>query len=174
MSRNRTTISERPARQAAADGEDDPEPVEQGVGPPGAHPPGGLSHPPDAPPKKRKRGTSPTARSLAYARSRGWAAGVVERWNQHAMVRHDLFGFIDLVVLDDMGDGPLAVQACAATDHAKRRAKVAASPLLPRWLAQPGRCEVWSWSKRGARGKRKLWDLRREAVLPEPAENESW
>ena len=105
---------------------------------------------------------TPTARSLAYARRQGWTAGVVERWNPHAKVRHDLFGWIDLVLLADAQI--IGVQACAGASHAARRAKVLASPTLPQWRICGGRAEIWSWAKHGARGQRKLWVLRRERL----------
>lgn len=126
---------------------------------------------------------SPTARSLAYCRSKGWHAGVVEKWNPHAKVRHDLFGCIDIVAVMVIPDGPLdeiecpgemirghselvGIQACAGASHAARVAKVKAAPVLPHWIAAGGGIEVWSWSKQGPRGKRKVWSLRRERVTP--------
>ncbi len=42
---------------------------------------------------------SPTSRSLAECRKRGWTAQVVEHWNPHAHIRQDLFGVIDIVAL---------------------------------------------------------------------------
>jgi hypothetical protein len=108
---------------------------------------------------------SPTARSLAECRKRGWTAQVVERWNQYARVRVDLFGCIDLVALTRQGI--LAIQACAGGDHAKRMAKVLAEPRTKLWLGDGGRFEVWSWSKLGAVGKRKTWQLRTSDVSQE-------
>jgi hypothetical protein len=105
---------------------------------------------------------SPTERSLAECRKRGWVAQVVERWNPHAHIRQDLFGVIDIVALTDTGI--MAIQACSGTDHAKRLAKVLAEPRTKRWLGSGGAFEVWSWSLKGARGKRKTWQLRAESV----------
>lgn len=119
-------------------------------------------------------GTSPTARSLAYCRRMGWPAGTVERYNPHSRTRHDLFGWCDLIVVAKywLGGYPspggkqapiiLGVQACAGPSHAARMAK--ARPLVGPWLAAGGAAEVWSWSKTGPRGKRKVWTLRREAI----------
>ena len=127
---------------------------------------------------------SPTQRSLAHAREQGWPVAIVEHWNMHAKIRQDLWGVIDLLVLDD-GQGVLGVQACAGASHAARMTKVRetihgavvepatdrarASALtkaaaLKAWLAKGNRIEVWSWSKKGPRGKRKTWELRPEAV----------
>lgn len=108
--------------------------------------------------------SSPTQRSLQHCRKNGWIAGVVEKWNQWAKVRQDLFGCIDIIVIDDLEQGPLAVQATSGSGHAARRKKSIAEPRLKLWLESPARFEVWSWSQRGPKGKRKLWTLRREPI----------
>ena len=104
---------------------------------------------------------SPTQRSLEFARRQGWLAGVVERWNPHARIRQDLFGFVDLVVVDDQ-PGVLAVQATSGSNVASRLAKIrgldTAAPA--RWLQAGNRIEVWGWRK-AANGR---WQLRRERV----------
>ena len=108
---------------------------------------------------------SPTSRSLEYARSRGWTVQVVERWNPYARVRVDLFGVIDLVVLT--GSAIVGVQACAGASHAARRTKMLDAEHLAStglWLASGGVLEIWSWAKRGARGQRKVWTIREEAI----------
>ncbi len=128
------------------------------------------------PPKKRKKGTSPTARTLAECKRRGWIAGVVERhipFPKPQGTKIDLFGVIDLVVIvppfDRDGNGwpepggILAIQATAsAAHHAHRRTKILAEPRAKAWVEAGGRLELWSWSKRGGAGKRKLWSLRVE------------
>lgn len=126
-------------------------------------------------PKKRKRSsTSPTQRTLAECRKRGYIVQVVERWNPHARKRIDLFGVIDVVAIDDgttiphAGGGRiLGIQACSGTDHAKRRAKILAEPRAKQWVEAGGRLELWSWSKRGERGKQKRWALRVEVFTVE-------
>lgn len=94
---------------------------------------------------------------------------VVERWNQFAKVRQDLFGFIDLLA---MRDGVLlAIQATSGNGghHANRLAKAMAEPRLKEWLATGARFEVWSWRKAGPRGAVKKWEVRREPVTREQA-----
>lgn len=120
---------------------------------------------PTEPAKKprKKASTSPTQRALAECKRRGWTAQVVERWNQWAKVRQDLFGVIDIVALTDTGI--LGIQACSGTDHAKRAAKIAAEPRAELWKKAGGQLVVWSFSKRGDAGARKLWTLREETVL---------
>lgn len=126
----------------------------------------------DAPPKKRKKSTPLNARTLAELRKRGWTAQVVERRLPRTFTTVDLFGVIDIVAIappfDKDGNGwpepgaIVGIQACAGGDHATRRAKILAEPRAQEWIDAGGRLELWSWSKRGAAGKRKLWTLRVE------------
>lgn len=103
--------------------------------------------------------TSPTQRALAHCKKQGWTAQVVERWNAYAKVRIDLFGVVDLVVLDGL-QGILGVQVTSGSNMAARVTKAKQEPRLRLWLAAGGRFEVWGYRKVGAKGKRKLWDLR--------------
>ena len=132
---------------------------------------------------------TPTQRTLAECKRRGWIAAVVEKWNPHARIRQDLFGCIDIVAIvpalppkrctccaymagecmcgawdRDRDSTIIGIQACSGTDHARRRTKALAEPRLKAWLEAGARFEIWSFSKRGAQGKRKLWQLRAEAV----------
>ena len=121
---------------------------------------------------------SPTSRTLALLRSEGWTAEVVERWNPHSKTRKDLGGGIDVLAwkartyvaftsnltVAGKNDGMLGVQACAGASHSARKAKLLSEKKMAQWLAAGGRLEIWSWSKKGARGKRKLWEVRREEL----------
>lgn len=107
--------------------------------------------------------TSPTQRTLAALRKDGYACAITERWNPHARIRQDLYGFIDILAIKPEY-GILGVQACAGASHATRRAKILAEPRAKLWLETGGRIAVCSWSKKGARGKRKLWEPRVEHV----------
>lgn len=107
--------------------------------------------------------TSPTSRTLQELKRLGFAAQVVERWNAFAKKRIDLFGIIDVVAIKP-GVGIIGIQATSGTNHAARRTKSLAEPRLRLWLESGGRFEVWSWAKQGARGARKLWELRREEI----------
>lgn len=132
-----------------------------------------------APKRKRKSSTSPNARTLAECRKRGWVAQTVERpWNPHTKVTLDLFGVIDLMVIvpPDWLTGKLVpgyllgIQATSDNTGGnayRRRAKILAEPRAKQWLEAGGRLELWSWSKRGDQGKRKLWTLRVEAFTVE-------
>lgn len=89
--------------------------------------------------------TSPTQRSLARLKAQGWLAQVVERWNQFAKVRQDLFGVIDIVAI---GEGSIwGIQACAGSSVAARVKKAFDEPRLLEWLHAGGRFEVWGWRK---------------------------
>ena len=109
--------------------------------------------------------TSPTQRTLAECRKRGWHVQVVERWNQYARIRQDLFGVIDLVAIVP-GRGILGIQATDATSHSKRVAKVLEEPRAIAWVKAGGLLQVWSWSKRREPGKkREQWTLRAEELV---------
>jgi len=111
----------------------------------------------------KRKGKSPTARTLEYCRDKlGWHVQVVEKWNQWAHKRIDLFGCIDIVAI--AGDQIIGIQATDDTSHSKRREKALHEPRLRAWLAAKAGFEVWSWGKKGAAGKRKLWTLRREPL----------
>lgn len=71
--------------------------------------------------------TSPTQRSLALLRERGYVAEVVERWNPFARVRHDLFGFADIIAIKP-GDR-LLVQTTSGSNVAARIAKIGDNEL---------------------------------------------
>jgi len=101
---------------------------------------------------------SPTQRTLIECRRRSWPAAVVERWNAFARIRQDLFGGIDLVVLDD-SPGVLGIQATSDANVAARVTKLTgliADGPLRRWLERGNRIQVWGWKKIGHR-----WHVRR-------------
>jgi hypothetical protein len=100
----------------------------------------------------------------------GWVAGVVEKWNPHAKIRHDLWGWCDIVALCPKGEQCLIfIQVTSGSNHAARVAKIREWPHLSH-LCICADVEVWSYSKRvtknkdGTKSKRKLWTLRRERV----------
>ena len=117
---------------------------------------------------------SPTQRALAECRKRGYEAQVVERWNWHAKKRVDLFGCIDLVAVTprhpdpniaDMTGAIIGIQVTSGTNHAARIAKIKAEPRMAAWAKAGGLVWVWSFAKRGKRGKRKTWALRETEVV---------
>lgn len=116
------------------------------------------------PTKKRKKSISTGARTLSECRKRGWIAGTVEKWNPHVKIRQDLFGCIDIVAITPTGI--VAIQTTVGDRHAEHVDKILAEPRAKKWVEAGARFELWSWSKRGDRGARKLWTLRVEDVGP--------
>lgn len=100
--------------------------------------------------------------ALKDLRAQGYTAQIVERWNQFAKVRQDLFGVIDILAIKP-GE-ILGVQATSGVNHNARRTKSLASENLKLWLTAGGKYAVWSYAKRGERGKRKLWTRREEEI----------
>jgi len=100
-------------------------------------------------------------RTLAWLREHGYQAQKTEQWNHYARKRQDLFGFIDVLAVSD--HELLAIQVSHEDRHADHVKKVMALPVA-RDLAFHMNVEVWSWGKRGARGERKVWTLRRDQL----------
>lgn len=112
---------------------------------------------------------TPTSRSLAELRALGYTAEVTEKWNPHAMLRHDLFGFIDILAIRP--DEIFGVQATGRSASTRLK-KARGCPALREWLRAGGRFEVWSWAMRGKRGKRKTYTLSRRPITLEDLEEE--
>lgn len=107
--------------------------------------------------------TSPTQRTLAECRKRGYVAQTVEQTIPRTFIKRDLFGCIDIIAITPKGI--LGIQATGGTgNHAHRIAKIKAEPRIAKWIAAGARMAVWSWNKRGARGETKRWTLREEEI----------
>jgi hypothetical protein len=108
---------------------------------------------------------SPTQKTLAYCKSHGMLACVVERYvapfGRPFGHRLDVWGFGDVLVLDGQ-PGSLLIQATSGTNVSSRVAKIRleCSAAARAWLAAGNRIQVWGWAKQGAAGQRKLWSLR--------------
>lgn len=89
--------------------------------------------------------SSPTQRTLAALKAGGYTAQVVERWNPHARVRQDLFGFIDVLAIRE-GE-VLGVQACAGSSASARVKKIEEHEHLPAVRKAGIRIEVHAWRK---------------------------
>jgi len=90
---------------------------------------------------------SPMQRSLRHLRDQGYLVAIVERWNPHAGIRQDLFGWIDLLAIRD-GE-TLAVQTTASAVAARIR-KIADSETLPAVRRSGWRILVHGWRKNAA------------------------
>lgn len=105
---------------------------------------------------------SPTARSLQYLRTLGYAAAVVEKTIPRTFIKKDLFG-VDLLALKP-GEPVLVIQATSGSNHSTRRVKLEAAGFIDLWNGNGAVLEIWSWEKQGPRGQRKIWTLRREVL----------
>jgi hypothetical protein len=110
---------------------------------------------------------SPTARTLQWLRKEGFTAESTEKWipvpkHPGGGIRRDLFGCIDIVAIQ--GCKLLGIQSTSGGNHNARVLKAMAEPKLAEWLATGALFEVWSWTKKGARGKRKTWQVRVEQL----------
>lgn len=113
---------------------------------------------------------TPTARCLKELRDQGYDAEVVERRLPRCFVTKDLFGFADIIYIVPPFVGPwkgniVLVQVTSGPHHAARKAKILAEPRAIRWIKAGGLIELWSYSKKGAKGKRKLWECRKEQIV---------
>lgn len=104
--------------------------------------------------------TSPTQRSLKLLRDAGYQAAVLERWNQFAHVRQDLWGFGDLIAAKASQNGSILIQTTTTENMSARIAKILAINEARVWLLAGNQIIVHGWAKRGARGKRKLWECK--------------
>ena len=104
---------------------------------------------------------SPTQRTRDWLKKRGITSQIVEHRNFFANVLQDLFGFCDIVALQSR---IIAIQVTSGDHVAHRIAKIYAEPRAREWLNAGGLIEVHGWRKCGARGKRKVWSLRRVAI----------
>src|SRR5678809_1449139 len=101
---------------------------------------------------------SPTQRCLTDLKKLDAVCQIVERFCHFSKRRIDLFGFIDILAM--IGPNLTAIQVPSASNHAARRTKLLADPRSQAWLKTGNLIEIWSYGKRGARGKRKLWECR--------------
>jgi hypothetical protein len=111
------------------------------------------------------KGISPTQRTKAVLKKQGVPHQITEHWNQWARKRIDLFGFIDIVALTE--EGIVGIQTTSSSNHSARKAKILAEPRAKAWLEAGGIISIWTWGRKGARGKRKLWSSHEECITLE-------
>lgn len=100
---------------------------------------------------------SPTQNSLKFMREDGYTCQVVEKWNPHAKVRQDLFGFIDIVCL---GSGvTIVVQTTTVKNMSARRKKILASKYYKVVKEAGWMIVIHGWEKVGNR-----WSVRTERL----------
>lgn len=145
--------------------------------------------------KKRKTPFSATKAAIKEAKRRGWHAGIVERHisfggrfakDGRKQTKIDLFGCVDIVMLDQL-TGVLGVQATSSSSNAaERRAKIDdmirehQTGAVVQWIWAGNRLEVWHFPehklKRG--GVRKVRDFVRHRLVLERVgplrKNQTW
>ena len=89
--------------------------------------------------------TSPTQLTLRLLRDEGWTAEIVERWNPHARVRHDLYGFIDVLAVK--GPHTMAIQTTSAANVSSRIRKIADTPTIGAVREAGWTIRVHGWKK---------------------------
>jgi predicted RecB family endonuclease len=89
--------------------------------------------------------SSPTQRSLAELRKRGYRCAVVEKWNGHIQRRQDLFGVVDVLAIKE-GE-TLAVQTTSGSNVSARVAKIAEAEATPDMRAAGWKIVVHGWRK---------------------------
>ncbi len=106
---------------------------------------------------------SPTQRSLALLRERGYVVEKVEqRLPGKRFVTRDFLGCVDLI---GVRQGEIVgIQTTTRSNLAARRSKALGCPGLAAWLAGGGKFVLHGWGKVGAHGRRKTWACREEEL----------
>ncbi len=104
--------------------------------------------------------TSPTARSLAYLRKRGYVPEVVERFNYFSKKRVDYLGVIDILAIHSKKMGVLGIQATSRANMLARVRKCQKKHRVKIWLAAGNKLEVHGWGLMGRPGKRKKYEIK--------------
>jgi len=120
---------------------------------------------------------TPTQRTLRELRKQGRLVDVCERWivnpkHPGGGFRKDLFGFIDLIVLDPEY-GIVAIQSCGNQfkGHLDKIVDSECTENVIEWLSSPSnpKLELWAWRKvklkRG--GKAMIWKPRIKEITLE-------
>ena len=87
--------------------------------------------------------------SLDYMNKRGYVCEIVERWNHFGKVRHDCFGFGDILCIAEKRI--VLVQATSWSNFLARKQKILESPIRGLWLLAGGRICLQAWGPKGLR-----------------------
>ena len=112
---------------------------------------------------------SPMQLTLKWLRENGYQAQKTEHWNHFAKRRQDLFGFIDVLAVND--HHLLAIQTSDGAHHAEHIKKILENPVA-HLLVYHMDIQVWSWElqltgekrKDGKLNRKKEMKLRQEAL----------
>ena len=70
--------------------------------------------------------------AMKHYREQGCYVGKTEQWNQWAMKRIDLFGFLDLIAIHPI-EGIIGVQVSGPSGHSSHRKKILQNDPAARW-----------------------------------------
>ena len=90
---------------------------------------------------------TPTQRSLEYLREQGYLCAIVEKWNTHARIRQDLWGWCDILAIRKGEVLAVQVTASGVSDRIK---KITASETVGPVREAGIRVEVHGWRKNSA------------------------
>lgn len=116
---------------------------------------------------------TPTQRSLTHLRSNGFTACVVEKWIPQIRRRKDAFNFADIIAVKVGQIGTTYVQTTSGSNVSSRVSKIQGTAEAGIVLASGNRIVVHGWRRVGARGKRKLWELREVEINPTAFETDN-
>jgi hypothetical protein len=108
-------------------------------------------------PEYAKGTKTPSARTKQMFESQGCDVVKLEKMIPRTFIKQDVWGADWLV---RQGCQLLAVQVTDDTNHSKRVTKALESPKVKNWLECGVLFFVYSWGKKGPRGKSKMWTLR--------------
>ena len=116
---------------------------------------------------------SPTTRTIAKMKDEGYIIGVVERFIKAGRfgIRKDLFGFIDLIGCKPSQVGAVGIQTTSGSNFSSHIHKILDNDEVLQnartWVKAGNRILLHGWSKKGPRGKRKLWTCREQELTLE-------
>lgn len=93
--------------------------------------------------------SSPTQRSKKLLEDQGYLVAIVEKWNVHAKVRQDLFGFVDLLAIRE--NETVGVQTTSYSNLSARVKKIAEHENVGAVRKAGWRILVHGWRKVGSR-----------------------
>lgn len=98
-------------------------------------------------------------KSVEYYRKRGYHAATVDKWNAHAFITQDLFGFADVLAFSS--ELVILCQATSRANLASRIRKAVQIAAAQAWVDNPHRVlEFHGWFKIGGRWHVKIKTLR--------------
>ncbi len=109
--------------------------------------------------------TGPVERSLRWYRKNSWWAFPVSRYIPQARRTIDVAGFGDILAYSPALRVIELCQATTTANQAARLGKILALGSAEAWVKAGGQVVVHGWTKRGARNKRKLWQVTITPVL---------